>query len=268
MKKKVLIIGNSAKEYALARKLAETCDVFVTPKSDTTEEFATCLDIREDSVSEILEFVLENGIDMTIPVSHRALNTNIADIFTSHNLPIFAPNSLAYKSIFDKAGVKKLLYKLRIPTPKFGIFEKQNMVNDYIKNLKSPFVIKNNSPNSAIVFTSPQSAKNIIDSLFAEKNQKLIIEDYIWGTPFSFYTVTDGYKAIPIGSSITYKHSLEGDGGQLTSGMGACVPNYKLSIDNECFLMNNVIYPILDYLEANKTYYFLKSCFKEWVFKE
>ena len=44
---------------------------------------------------------------------------------------------------------------------------------------------------------------------------------------------------------------MEGDGGQLTSGMGACVPNYKLSIEDEYFLMDNVIYPTLDYLEIS-----------------
>ena len=38
--------------------------------------------------------------------------------------------------ITDKYLMKKCLYKLRIQTPKFGIFEKQNMAADYIKNLK------------------------------------------------------------------------------------------------------------------------------------
>ena len=54
---------------------------------------------------------------------------------------------------------------------------------------------------------------------------------------------------MPIGSSIVYKHSLEGNGGQITDGMGACSPNYKLSLDNEAYLMNSVIYPTLNYLE-------------------
>ena len=66
---------------------------------------------------------------------------------------------------------------------------------------------------------------------------------------FLIYTITDGYKALPFGSSITYKHSLEGNGGQLTSGMGACAPNYKLSIEQVYYLMDNVIYPTLDYFE-------------------
>jgi len=249
MKKKILILGNSAKEYSLAKYLSVNNDVYVAPGSDTIKEFAQCVDIRESSVSELLEFVMENGIDMTIPVSQNSLKTNIVEIFNNNNQQVFAPSFNASKIILDKAFAKKTLYKLRVSTPKFGIFEKQNMASDYIKNLKNPFVIKTNDSSSAVVLTSSQQAKNILDSLFAEKNQKVIIEDYVWGTPFCFYALTDGYKAIPFGSSIVYKHSLEGGGGQLTSGMGACSPNYKLSIENEYYLMDNVVYPTLEHLE-------------------
>lgn len=249
MKKKILIIGNSAKEYALAKKLSLKHEVYVTPSSDTIKEFATCIDIREDKSSELLEFVMENGIDLTIPVSITALKSDIVELFNQNNQAIFAPQRNAAKLVFDKALAKKVLYKLRIPTPKFGIFEKQNMVLDYIKNLKNPFVLKTDDNNSAAIFTSYQAAKTLVESSFIEKNKRIIIEDYIYGTPFSFYTITDGYKALPIGSSITYKHSLEGNGGQLTSGMGACAPNYKLSIEQEYYLMDNVIYPTLDYCE-------------------
>lgn len=244
MSKKILIIGNTARVYSLAKKLGVNNEVFVAPGSPTIAEFATNVDLRESS--ELLEFVMENGIDLTIPVS---MPDGIVELFNNNNQKIFAPSASASKLIFDKALMKKVLYKLRIPTPKFGIFEKQNMVTDYIKNLKNPFVIKLNEPSSAVVLTSQKEAKTIVDSIFAQKVQKVLIEDYVWGTPFAFYTITDGYKALPIGSSILYKHSLEGNGGQLTGGMGACVPNYKLSIDHEYFLMDNVIYPTLDYLE-------------------
>lgn len=251
MKKKILVVGNGANAYALAKKLSERHDVIVTPASDTLKEFAECIDIREDNVSELLEYVMENGIDMTIPVSKTALKTNISEVFYNNRQKLFAPNVKSSAIIFDKALAKKVLYKLRIPTPKFGIFEKQNMAFDYIKNQKTPFVLKTDDSNSAAVFTNLQMAKNFIESVFIEKNNRIIIEDYVYGTPFSFYTITDGYKALPLGSSITYKHLLEGDGGQLTSGTGACSPNYKLSVENEYFLMDNVIYPTLDFLEID-----------------
>ncbi len=255
MKKKVLIIGNSAKEYALAKILSETCEVFVAPGNDGIKEFATCLDIRETSSQEILEFVMENDIDMTIPLSVTTLHTNIVKLFNKNNLQIFAPAETCSKTLFDKFSAKKLMYKLGIPTPKFGIFEKQNIAIDYLKNIKGPFVLKNNAPSSAVVFASQQASRIIMDSMFAEKNSKVLIENYIYGTPFCFYAITDGYNALPISSSRLYRYSLEGDGGQLTSGMGAFSPNYKLSFANEAFLMNNVIYPTLDYLENNNSAY-------------
>ena len=255
MEKKILIIGNSAKVYSLARKMSEANTVFVAPGSKLIDEFATSVDIREDSLIELLEFVMENDIDLTIPFSEKSMNSDIVKLFLDNNQPIFAPSKDSYSVISDKAFAKKFLYKLMIPTPKFGIFEKQNMVMDYIKNLNKPFVIKTNDSSSAAVFTSPKLARNIVDSLFAEKTQKIIIEDYIYGTPFCFYAITDGYKALPFGSSIIYKHSLEGDGGQLTNGMGACAPNYKLSIEQEYYLMDNVIYPTLEYLESERKNY-------------
>ena len=81
MTKKILIIGSSAKEYALARILSKNSDVYVAPGSSTMSEFATLVDIREDSASELLDFALENDIEITIPVSKKSLQTNIVEMF-------------------------------------------------------------------------------------------------------------------------------------------------------------------------------------------
>ena len=251
MEKKILIIGNGPNAYALAKKLSEQHKIYITPASDTLNDFAQIIDIREDNVNELLEFVLENQIDMTIPVSAKSINTDIASIFANNGQSIFAPQARCNELVTNKVYAKKTLYKLHIPTPKFGIFEKENLAIDYIKSQKIPFVIKTNDSGSATVLTSALTAKNIINSTFAEKNKKLIIEDYVYGTPFSYYAVTDGYKALPFGNALIYKHSLDGDGGQLTDGMGACAPDYKLSIDDEYYIMDNIIYPALGYLEAN-----------------
>ncbi|MCM1073855.1 MAG: hypothetical protein NC334_08620, partial [Bacteroides sp.] len=154
MSKKILIIGNTARVYSLAKKFAVNNEVFVAPGSPMIGEFATNVDLRD--ASEILEFVMENGIDLTIPVVRLE---GIVELFNNNNQKIFAPSEAASKLITDKVLMKKVLYKLRIPTPKFGIFEKPNMVMDYIKNLKNPFVIKTNEPSSAVVLTSQKEAK-------------------------------------------------------------------------------------------------------------
>lgn len=255
MSKKILVLGNSAKEHALAKLLSQDNEVYLAPGSATMKEFATCIDIREDSVFELLDFVLENEIDLTIPFSRKSLDTNIVELFTKNNIQIFAPSKNICSMIFNKSILKKIFYKLRIPTPKFGIFEKTNMVNDYIKNINIPFVLKTNDDSSAVVLTSKSVAKSVIESVFSQNNQKIIVEDYVYGSSFTYYVITDGYKALPIGSSLLYKYSLDGDGGQLTSGMGACSPNYKLSDNNEYYLMENVIYPLLEYFDSENSPY-------------
>ena len=92
MNKKILILGNSTKESALARLLSKTCEVFVAPGNNFIEDFATCVDIREDSITEILEYVMENGIDLTIPISSKSINSNIVELFDKNNQKIFAPS--------------------------------------------------------------------------------------------------------------------------------------------------------------------------------
>ena len=53
MKKNILIVGNSAKESALAKLLSEEFNVFVAPGNDGMKEFATVVDIRESSIIEL-----------------------------------------------------------------------------------------------------------------------------------------------------------------------------------------------------------------------
>ena len=255
MRKKILIIGNGAKAYALAKKLSDKHDIFITPESDTLKEFASCSDIREDNITELLDFVMENDIDMTIPTTNKSINSNISSVFSKNKQTVFAPSVKANELITNTSTAKKVFYKLRIPTPKFAIFEKQNIAIDYIKNQKVPFVIKNNEAGSATIVTSIQSAKNIIEYSFINKEQKVIIEDYMYGAPFSFYVLTDGYKALPIGNTLSFKHPLVANGGQLTCGMGIHLPNPKLTISDEYFIMDNIVYPILDYLDIAGTPY-------------
>ena len=93
-KKKVLIVGNSAKEYALVKKFKNyDCDIFVLSGNSAISELAECVDIREENVQEILEYVLENAIDLTIVTSEVAIKNNIAELFQTNNQLIFCPPS-------------------------------------------------------------------------------------------------------------------------------------------------------------------------------
>ena len=258
MKKNILIVGNSVKESALAKILADEFNVFVASGNDEMKEYATTVDIRESDVIELLNFALENDIYFTIVCSEDAIKNNIADMFSDNGLMIFAPTAESAQFTISRGIAKKMFYKLRLPTPRFAIYEKKNLALDYIRKCDMPVVIKTDghkSKNSVMVCPSYNIAKSFIEDCFFGDESKVIIEEYVYGTPFSFYVITDGFKALPFGSTRDYKFSLEGDGGIWTDGIGACSPFTKLTYDHEDYLMNEVVYPVINYLaEGLKPY--------------
>lgn len=258
--KKVLIVGSSAKEYSLAQKMSELdeiSEVFVAPGNDIMKEFCTVVDIRESNIQELLEFVLENAIDLTIASSELAIKNDIASIFHRNNQMIFAPSTDSASICLNKSIGKKFMYKNRIPCPKFGIFDKSNLAIDYVKSSNMPVVIKTDEyqEKGVLVCNSFSVAKSCIEDLFDNGEKKVIIEDYILGHEFSFYVVTDGYHALPLGTVATYKSELEGNGGLITAGMGAFTPDYKISKQTEKRILQQIIYPTLNTLAHQQTPY-------------
>lgn len=257
--KKILIVGNSAKEYALARKLASyECEIFVIPGNASMMDIAKCVDIREDKVQEILEFVLENAIDLTVVSSELAIKNDIASVFQANEQLIFAPTAQSASFALSRSVGKRFLYKLRIPTPRFAIFDKLQLAVDYLKTANMPQVIRtdeNLNTADRLVCSTFINAKTFVEDLFSKDEKKVVFEDYVYGHEFTFYAVTDGYSALPLMTVANYKFMENGNGGILTSGTGAFAPDYKVSRDIENSIMNDVVIKVLQALERKGTPY-------------
>ncbi len=257
--KKVLIVGSSAKDYALAKKLIQCgCEVFVAPGNRRIKDVAKCVDIREDNVNELLKFALDNEVNLTVVTSEKAIKADIADVFQANGQLIFSPYANSAEFALSRSSAKKLLYKLHIPTPHFGIYDKQQTAIDSLKKTPMPQVIhadKKNKLGDRLVCTTYSIAKTFVEDLFAKGEEKVILEDYVYGHEFTFYVVTDGYHAIPLTAVANYKLSDDGDGGILTDGIGAYTPDYKISKEIETNIMRHVVTRILSSLEEKGTPY-------------
>lgn len=257
--KKILIVGNSAKEYALARKLSSYgCEIFALPGNASMKDIAKRVDIREDKIQEILEFVLENAIDLTVASSEAAIKNDITGLFQANGQLVFAPAAQSASFALSRSAGKRFLYKLRIPTPRFAIFDKLQLAVDYLKNASMPQVIRtdeNLNTADRLVCSTFITAKTFLEDLFARDEKKVVLEDYVYGHEFTFYAVTDGYSALPLMSVANYKFMENGNGGILTSGSGAYAPDYKVSKEVENSIMTNVVQKVLQSLEKKGTPY-------------
>lgn len=245
-RKIIFIVGSGASAYALAKKFAgydNIAKVYVTGTNNAMKDFAETVDIREDNVNELLEFVLENAVDMTIAISKNAIMSDIAGLFQSNAQPIFAPLAASAPLAVSRSYAKKLLYKHHIPTPKFGIFEKSSIAMDYLKKTAMPVLITPDkmSDNSVMSACSTVDfARACVDDFVINNEDKIIVEDFVRGHNFTVYTVTDGYKVLPLAVAADYKFLDSGDGGLYTCGSGAFVPDYKISNSVLSKIMSNI----------------------------
>ncbi len=257
----ILIVGSGAKEYSMAKLFSgyeNTGTIFVAPGNFATSEFATCVDLDADDVESLIDFVKSNQIDLTVASSEKAVFNGITDRFHEEGLMIFAPSFEASRISFSKSAGKKFMYKTKIPTAKFGIFDRENMAIDYARKSRYPLVVKTDTHQSGenvYVCDSFAIAKRIITDLFDCGNKKILIEDYVQGQEFSYYVITDGYNAMPVASVVPYKFVLEGNGGAITSGLGAYSPFYMIDSAMESRIFKEVIYPALDELAKNGNQY-------------
>ena len=79
-KKKILIIGSGAVSSALAKKLHENTEVgeiFIASGNGIPSDIYTNIDYREEDITGLLNFVLENDIFLTIPTSEKSLKSDI-----------------------------------------------------------------------------------------------------------------------------------------------------------------------------------------------
>lgn len=235
MAKNILIIGQTPISTALAKKLKQDTSVekiFIAPAVGQNDNSFEYVDIREENITELLKFVIENEITLTVPVSDKALKTDIVSFFQTNGQNIFAPTKEACNIFTNNISQKKFLYKIHAQTAKFGVFDKLQTALEWLKTANYPVVIKRceyNSLDDRLICTTPKLAREFLDVLFSQAEQNVLIEEYTFGHNFTTYYITDGYSTLPICPVANYKFSKDGNCGLLTNGMGCYTPDYKIN---------------------------------------
>ena len=240
---KILIAGSDLNAIMLAQyiKLQDsTHDIYITSLDKTEDKSFTPINIRENDVNSICDFVKYNQIEFTIVTSQLAIINGIADKFKKECFPIFAPFAEAARITYFNSIAKKIMYKLKINTPKFGIFDRENLAIDYIRNSKFPIVIGNDFTlitRETKVYETFSKAKLGLQKIFENNNERVVIESYIDIEPIYLYFITDGFNALPL-------ISIERNKCENFSTLTA--PSSKLSEEMIVKILKSAVYPLLD----------------------
>ncbi len=262
----VLIIGEGAREHALAWKLRASPrlgKLYCAPGNGGTEKLAKNVPINQKDITELAKFAINNNIGLTIVGPDEPLAAGIVDLFKSHNLRIFGPTKAGSKIESSKSFGKQIMREANIPTAASDTCSEFNQALNSVRRRHFPVVIKASGlarGKGVFICNDIVDAEVVLRSLLVEKTlgdagSEVVIEDHLDGAELSLHAFSDGSSLIILPPAQDHKKIGEGDTGKNTGGMGVIAPVPWLTHEQKSFTEHRIIKPALEALTSNGIYY-------------
>ncbi|HHY24976.1 MAG TPA: phosphoribosylamine--glycine ligase [Clostridiaceae bacterium] len=244
---KVLIVGGGGREHALAWKIAKNKSVkkiYCAPGNGGISRIAECLPIKAMDIKGIVDFSVENKLDLVVVSPDDPLAAGMVDALQDAGIRAFGPVKDAAIIESSKSFSKNLMKKYGIPTAEYDIYDNPDDALKSLRHRKYPLVIKADGLAAGkgviIAQTYDIAAKAIHDimrnRIFGEAGNKVILEEFLTGMEVTVLSFTDGKTLVPMVSSQDHKKAYDYDKGPNTGGMGAFSPSkyHTSEIADEC----------------------------------
>jgi phosphoribosylamine--glycine ligase len=253
---KVLVVGGGGREHALVWKIAQSpkvSKIYCAPGNAGISEHAAIVPVKANDLNSLLEFALKEKIDLTVVGPEDPLTQGIVDLFESKGLFIFGANRKAAEIERSKAFAKETMKKYHIPTAFYEVFDNRNETVKYIRKLGAPIVVKADglaAGKGVIVCKTTEEAiqsvdKIMVEKIFGEAGNRVVIEEYLVGEEASYIAFTDGKAILPMASSQDHKPIFDEDQGPNTGGMGAYSPAPVVTDEVHEKIIEKILRPII-----------------------
>jgi phosphoribosylamine--glycine ligase len=230
----ILILGSGGREHALAwavKQNPKTDRLIVAPGNAGIAMLAECADIDILDGAGVVVFCAENAIDFVIVGPEAPLAAGVADATRAAGLLTFGPSAVAAQLESSKAFTKQICDACGAPTAAYARFTNPADARAYVTAKGAPIVIKADglaAGKGVVVAMTEVEAHFAIDDMlggaFGAAGAEVVIEEFMAGEEASFFVLTDGTHALPIGTAQDHKRAFDGDTGPNTGGMGAYSP--------------------------------------------
>lgn len=256
---KILIIGNGARESAIAVKLKgdnRITKMYFAQGNATTDQLGQ--NVYEQSVEGLRDLAIKERIDLTIVGPEAPLVEGIVDEFKKHGLKIFGPRKRTAELEGSKAFSKKFMQTNNIKTAKAVVFDAYKDAIDYVKQQQFPIVIKASGlagGKGVVIAENLMEAEStihqfMIERIYGDAGIQLVIEEYLKGFEASIIAFSNGKKFFPCIPVKDYKKVGNGDTGPNTGGMGSVAPSPEFTAEHFQDFEENIMKPTLAGLEA------------------
>ncbi len=257
----ILILGSGGREHALAWAIKQNpkCDrLIVAPGNAGIAAVAECADLDIMDGAAVVTFAGDNAIDFIIIGPEAPLAAGVADTTRAAGILTFGPSAAAARLEASKAFTKEICTACNAPTAAYARFADATAARAYVTRHGAPIVIKADglaAGKGVTVAMSLPEAVAALDDLFATPDAEVVIEDFLTGEEASFFVLTDGTTALPIGTAQDHKRAFDGDTGPNTGGMGAYSPAPVMTAEVTQRAMDQIILPTIAEMARRGTPY-------------
>jgi phosphoribosylamine--glycine ligase len=258
---RVLVVGQGAREHALAWKLHQSPlvkELYAAPGNAGIAAVADCVGIGVADIVELADFAEKLKMDLTVVGPELPLTLGIVDEFQKRGLPIFGPTRLAAELEGSKVFSKEFMRKYGIPTAEARACNSVDEAKSALKEFGYPVVLKVDglaAGKGVVIVNSKREADEYLQLVFEEKKfgnaaNRILVEEFLVGEEISFLVVTDGKKFVPLAPAKDYKKAFDGDLGPNTGGMGAHSPAVIMAGDAAAEIVRTIVMPTIAGMES------------------
>lgn len=232
--KKVLLIGNGAREHAIAEALERSrheVEIYVVGGAVNPGIKELSADYRVADVCDldaIRDFALKVKPDFAVIGPENPIAAGVSDMLLELEIHSASPLEIVGKLESSKSFARDLLEKYRIPgNPRFKVFFDDEGLNNFFVQLRDVgFVVKADGLKGGKgVKVQGDHLENIEEGIAyarecLEEGGRVVVEEKLEGQEFSLMSFCDGSSIATMPASQDHKRAFEGDKGPNTGGMG------------------------------------------------
>ena len=255
---RVLVLGSGAREHALVARLAverDVGDIVAAPGNPGMARLARTVPIDITDLDAVLSLAEHEQVDFTVVGPELPLSLGLADRFIDDGRLIFGPTAASARLESSKAFAKAFMERHGIPTARFRICETLDEAHESVRRdeLGLPVVLKADglAAGKGVVIAEDRAAaeRAIADAMrerkFGAAGDRIVIEECLTGPEVSFFVISDGTRASPIGTAQDHKRVFDDDRGPNTGGMGAFAPSPLVDAALEARVMREIVDPVI-----------------------
>ena len=258
---RVLVIGSGAREHALVRRLSGDAGISGllcvpgNPGVAGVARVAAGDPSRGDGIAALLELARHERIDLTVVGPEVPLSLGIVDRFTAEGRLIVGPTAAAARLESSKAFAKSFMQRHDVPSARFLICESADEGLEAVRSGRFglPVVVKADglaAGKGVVIATSREEAEAAVvaamrERRFGDAGARLVIEECMTGPEVSFFALSDGERAVPIGTAQDHKRIFDEDHGPNTGGMGAFAPSPLVDEALGARIMREIVNPVI-----------------------